>query len=267
MDRDGSIAAQRAHSVALIHNDHSPDWQQANSCTSSQSDSRGIAIVETQSDPQVLVTRSGRRSGSINDDNDDGTGAEHHDPSEVAPLSPKKRGAPTQTPISPPLSKQHRPRSPRGNILLPDLTSTRLRIEMSCLMLGLYGVMTFLFSVPLLAIWNAAKIEEFKTPASHKLTLLLINTALDSVYNALLLFGILTTSPLFMSVGTMLVMPCSMVTDRLLHGVVMGPVGITGAVVIVCGFAMLNLPDSVNDKCVAAVLRCIGKHPRSRVHS
>lgn len=137
----------------------------------------------------------------------------------------------------------------------PDLTSLRLRVELSVLMLGCYGVMTILLSIPSLLIWNAAGLEVFEHPPSHKVGMLALNTGLDSIYNVLLLFGILVTTPLFMSVGVMLVMPFSIVVDRILHGTELGPSGVLGAIVIVIGFALLNVPPEASERCSLAMRR------------
>jgi hypothetical protein len=126
---------------------------------------------------------------------------------------------------------------------LPDLRSIRLHMELSCFFLGLYGVWTIIGSIVFIPVWSAIGAEHYVTPPEHKLRLILLNSALDSIYNILLLFGILVTTPLFMSVGTMMVMPCSIVVDRLVHGTELGPSGIVGAVVIVVGFVMLNIPQ------------------------
>jgi hypothetical protein len=126
---------------------------------------------------------------------------------------------------------------------LPDLRSIRLHMELSCFFLGLYGVWTIIGSIVFIPVWSAIGAERYVAPPEHKLRLILLNSALDSIYNILLLFGILVTTPLFMSVGTMMVMPCSIVVDRLVHGTELGPSGIVGAVVIVVGFVMLNIPQ------------------------
>ena len=141
---------------------------------------------------------------------------------------------------------------------VPDRTSHRLRIEMASMVLCLYGVGTAMFCGPVLAVWDHAGLETFEWPPNgHKTSLLLLNAVLDSTYNGLLLFGILVTTPLFMSVGTMLVMPASIVVDRLVHGTVLSPLAVVGAVVIVVGFGMLNIPPHTADRWGAGVwARC-----------
>jgi hypothetical protein len=126
---------------------------------------------------------------------------------------------------------------------LPDLHSIRLHMELACFFLGLYGVWTMVGSIVFIPVWSSTGAEHYVSPPGHKLRLILLNSALDSIYNILLLFGILVTTPLFMSVGTMMVMPCSIVVDRLVHGTELGPSGIVGAIVIIVGFVMLNIPQ------------------------
>lgn len=126
-----------------------------------------------------------------------------------------------------------------------QILSIRLQIELSCFIMTVYGFVTVILSAPALYIWHASSLELFVLPNQHKLDLILLNTVLYTLYNGLLIFGILVTTPLFMSVGTMLVMPCSIVVDKLLYNNDLPASALAGAVVIVIGFAMLNIPQSV----------------------
>lgn len=110
-------------------------------------------------------------------------------------------------------------------------------------MLGTYGLFLNVMAAPIVLLWDKTGVETFELPSHSKASMLMLNAGFDSIYNVLLLFGILITSPLFISVGSMLVMPASIVTDRLIHGTVMGPVGVCGAIVIVIGFSLLNIPQ------------------------
>ncbi|MDR3740189.1 MAG: hypothetical protein P4L40_14340 [Terracidiphilus sp.] len=143
--------------------------------------------------------------------------------------------------------------------IVPDANSLRLRAEVACMMLGLYGVATCVYAPPLLAAFHYGGTEVFVPPPAPETRLIALNAFLDSSYNGLLLFGILLTSPLFMSVGTMLVMPASIVVDRLVRGTVMGGQGIGGAVIIVMGFAMLNVPPLTAARWGHAIRRALGR--------
>jgi hypothetical protein len=121
----------------------------------------------------------------------------------------------------------------------------RIQIELSCFIMTVYGLVTVLLSAPALYVWSAASLEPFSLPSREKLDLIMLNTALYTLYNGLLVFGILVTTPLFMSVGTMLVMPCSIVVDKLVYNSELSASALAGAVAIVLGFAMLNVPQSV----------------------
>jgi hypothetical protein len=123
--------------------------------------------------------------------------------------------------------------------------SIRIQIELSCFIMAVYGFVTVVLSAPTLYIWSATSLEPFVLPSRHKLHLIIVNTALYTLYNGLLVFGILVTTPLFMSVGTMMVMPCSIVVDKLLYHSEMSSLALAGAVVIVIGFVMLNIPQTV----------------------
>jgi solute carrier family 35 protein F5 len=79
-------------------------------------------------------------------------------------------------------------------------------------MLMSYGVITLLVCWVFVAFVHATGVETFELPPRAKIGLLFTNAALDSLYNGLLLLGILISTPLFMSVGCMLVSPIRMRT-------------------------------------------------------
>ncbi len=124
---------------------------------------------------------------------------------------------------------------------LPDLESTLGKAEVASFMLATYGVLSLLLCWVFVVLVHAVGVESFEAPPRDKVALLCLNAFLDSLYNGLLLFGILVSTPLIMSVGCMLVMPASIVVDRVVNGTELAPIAVTGAVFIVAAFALLNL--------------------------
>lgn len=94
---------------------------------------------------------------------------------------------------------------------------------------------------PVVVQVHAIGVEPFELPPNPKVKLLVLGTVLDCVYNGLLLFGILIATPLFMSVGCMLVMPASIVVDRIANRTELAPGAIVGAVLILVAFFLLNV--------------------------
>jgi len=127
-----------------------------------------------------------------------------------------------------------------------------LQLEMSCLVLGLIGVWTALVLWPVFFVLSASGLEPFRLPSRHTLDILLGNVVLDSMYNGLLLFGVAVSSPLAMSVGSMLVVPASIAADYFIHGTLLSALGGVGVVLIVAGFVLLKLTPSCMNSARAA---------------
>ena len=150
---------------------------------------------------------------------------------------------------------------------LPDPSSNRGKAEVASFMLMLYGAITMLLCWVVVVVVHVTGVETLEAPPRTKLGLLCLNACLDSLYNGLLLFGILIASPLFMSVGCMLVsdafgvcacrplspsrlvlgtpcvqvMPASIIVDWIANGTELAPLAVVGAVLIIVAFIMLNL--------------------------
>ena len=122
---------------------------------------------------------------------------------------------------------------------LPDM---RVRAEASAFVLGWMGIWSLLTLWPGFFLLHYTGIEPFELPSADKSRMLALNTFLDALYNLLLLVGILITSPLYMSLGSMLVVPATVAADWLLHGKVLPPQAGGGVFLILCGFVLLQLP-------------------------
>lgn len=126
--------------------------------------------------------------------------------------------------------------------------------ELSALMMGLLGVATLLFVWPLIPLLDATGLEPFEWPIpAEKWEMMMLNAALDTVYNVLLLIGILISSPLIISVGVMLVVPSSMVVDGILHDTRFHDLAYGGVALILLGFLVLKLPEPMLHRSLRAM--------------
>jgi len=112
------------------------------------------------------------------------------------------------------------------------------------------GIINILFMWIPLVIFDAAGVEEFELPKTANVAhRLILNAALGASYTSSYLVGIAFTSPTFMSVGALLVVPVGVVTDYLLHDVLIPPLSGVGCGIIAVGFI-----------CSILRLRSLGSH-------
>ena len=81
---------------------------------------------------------------------------------------------------------------------------------------------------PFFFILDAAGIEKFEWPNHDVWMMLGINMSLDCCFNLLLLLGINMTSPLFISVGSLLTVPASILSDKIAHNYMFPPLAWVG---------------------------------------
>lgn len=117
-----------------------------------------------------------------------------------------------------------------------------LQTETAAFVLGCMGLFTLVCLLPFFPILHYTNVEEFVWPANDKVRLLALNTGLDSIYNLSLLVGISVSSPLAMSIATMLVVPASIVADWLFHQLIPQTQSIIGMLLIFIGFSILQFP-------------------------
>ncbi|CEM02758.1 unnamed protein product [Vitrella brassicaformis CCMP3155] len=85
--------------------------------------------------------------------------------------------------------------------------------------LGLMGCSTLLFAGPPILIldlfphWG----ESFELPKGEGARLIVLLASLDTLFNLFLLFAIMLSSPLFTSIGCLLLLPASVFSDLLIH--------------------------------------------------
>jgi drug/metabolite transporter (DMT)-like permease len=128
-----------------------------------------------------------------------------------------------------------------------DLDS-RDKAETAALILFLMGVLNAATLWPVFFVADASHLEPFAWPSAQKSRLILLNMALDCVYNLALLWGISTSSPFVMSVCTTLVVPCGIVADWLLHSHLPSVQCCLGSVLVLSSVILLSTPPSVLEK-------------------
>lgn len=113
------------------------------------------------------------------------------------------------------------------------------------LVLGFVGVFTLLIFWPGVVILHFTGKEVLDwPPASGLVPLMVCLMALcESLFNLCLLTGIFLTSPLFISVGSMLAIPVAIVTDHLLGKLTLTSMAYSGIACVVAGFCGLNFAE------------------------
>eukprot|EP00916_Digyalum_oweni_P019666 GHVL01032822.1.p1 GENE.GHVL01032822.1~~GHVL01032822.1.p1 ORF type:complete len:382 (-),score=70.51 GHVL01032822.1:68-1213(-) len=111
--------------------------------------------------------------------------------------------------------------------------------------LGLVGLSTTIFCAPPLLIVDMLNIEKFSMPRGDAIIQVLILGILDSVFNILLLMAIALSSPLFASIGCLLVLPVSLISDQILHSYRMPGPALMGVGLILAGFCGFGFGEVV----------------------
>ena len=124
-------------------------------------------------------------------------------------------------------------------VLGPEEEESTLE-EDSCFIFGLTGLANIVLIWPGLFIVDAVGYEAFQLPPHKDLNLLIVNGLMDAVFNVLLVLGIALTSPLFVTCGTMLAIPASILWDYVAHGTHLAPASVAGVVLVALGFVLLN---------------------------
>jgi len=111
------------------------------------------------------------------------------------------------------------------------------------LFLGFVGLFTFFLFWPGIFILDHLQVEVFEYPTGATLWGLVVTVFLDAVFNSSFFVGIYFTSPLFMSVGSLLAIPTSVVVDWILNQYVLPFEAFFGMAMIILGFLGLNLSE------------------------
>ena len=116
-----------------------------------------------------------------------------------------------------------------------------MRVEQAAFIVGAIGVWSLVVLLPGFPLLSATGVEPFAWPSRDKAQLLVVDCALDTAYNLALLVGIVASTPLLMSLGTMLVVPSTVVADWALHGQLPSPQAGVGIFFILVSFVALQL--------------------------
>lgn len=103
------------------------------------------------------------------------------------------------------------------------------------------GLYTFILFLPVCLVIHFTKVENFTMDSTKVLKYFGIGL-LGTAYNLVYMLGNLFTSPLFMSVGTLLTIPASILVDYLLKGYTLPPLSFIGISLIIVSFVVLNFP-------------------------
>jgi solute carrier family 35 protein F5 len=110
-----------------------------------------------------------------------------------------------------------------------------------CTFQGLMGVFSIIVMWPGILILHFTGIETLEAPANSQMYwLLVLNVVLDISFNFFLLLGMSLSSPLFVSVGIMMVMPATVATDAFVHHVPITWGVACGCALIAVAFGLLN---------------------------
>ena len=113
-------------------------------------------------------------------------------------------------------------------------------------MLGLIGIWYLILVAPFLIIAHFTGLERFELPSTRVALLILMSSVLDGFSNILILFGIVLSSPLFISMGALLALPASAAADYIFHNIVMNYLSMMGALLIIIGFIGFTFSTYMN---------------------
>lgn len=120
--------------------------------------------------------------------------------------------------------------------------------ERSVLYLGLMGSCTLVLQWPITLVLHYTGIETFELPPPMVQYGIGINVGLDLVLNGANFIGIAFTSPLFMTVGSVLTIPTSVLADKIIQNYVLPVWAFLGMGVIMIGFILLNVDEYLRMK-------------------
>lgn len=114
-------------------------------------------------------------------------------------------------------------------------------LEASIIFLGFCGLVNVFIGWPFIFIFDATGLEPLILPSSELTSQIMLNGFIDTIFNFAFIWGVALTSPVFMSTGTILIIPLGIVVDSLLGKGTMNFWQLCGVGFIICGFLGLNL--------------------------
>jgi drug/metabolite transporter (DMT)-like permease len=115
----------------------------------------------------------------------------------------------------------------------------------SSLFMGVMGITNLVCSIWFIFIWNATGWESFEWPDALQTRALLITACCEGILNFSIAAGTSFTSPLVVVIGSLLVIPLSILFDIIAHSYFISPIEIVGVALIVFGFLFVILADNV----------------------
>eukprot|EP00386_Alphamonas_edax_P009550 GDKI01031372.1.p1 GENE.GDKI01031372.1~~GDKI01031372.1.p1 ORF type:complete len:449 (-),score=119.39 GDKI01031372.1:25-1371(-) len=109
---------------------------------------------------------------------------------------------------------------------------------------GILAVVTVIMWAPMIYILHVTGIEPFHFPSPEHLNVLMILAVIDSLFVLAMLTACVLCTPLFVSVGCLLVIPCSCLWDMYAHKRMLPPLGLVGVAVIGLGVLGFSIADS-----------------------
>jgi len=109
--------------------------------------------------------------------------------------------------------------------------------------LAFVGVFTLVLLWPGLLIVHFTGWEVFQWPTGEAFLLVFLMALCESIFNLCLLTGVFLTSPLFISVGSMLAIPTAIIVDHLLGRLDLVSMSYCGIACVVVGFLGLNFAE------------------------
>ena len=113
--------------------------------------------------------------------------------------------------------------------------------EGSIVFLGCCGLVNIVLGLPIVLVLSATGVEPLDMPSHDLLRQILLNAFLDVFFNFAFIWGVALCGPLFMSTGTILIIPVGICVDAMLGKGEMTGAGLVGVVLIAGGFCMLNV--------------------------
>jgi len=120
-----------------------------------------------------------------------------------------------------------------------------ITVSKNFLVLGLVGVLFSFFGIPVFILLHYTGWETFQIPLGRDCWAALATVGLDLVMNLALSCGVYLTSPLFMSLGSLLTVPVSVVVDKIRYDFVLPWPAFIGMGFIAAGFILMNVSEHI----------------------
>ena len=129
-----------------------------------------------------------------------------------------------------------------------SMSESQENFEASIIFLGLCGVVNICLGWPFVPIFDAIGWETFLLPNNHLTKQIMLNGFIDTIFNFAFIWGVALTSPVFMSTGTILIIPLGIFVDGFIGKGWMNFWQLCGVGFIVIGFLGLNYVEHLKKK-------------------